>query len=76
FAGKKSAQIREILISESAWEEMTCLFAPSLGTHKPEKKGFLLIYHKCTHIVLSITPQPPRRSQKTLPQRTTFFYLN
>ena len=32
FAGKKSAQIREILISESAWEEMTCLFAPSLET--------------------------------------------
>ncbi|KAA8846727.1 hypothetical protein F3Y18_01595 [Klebsiella pneumoniae] len=31
FAGKKSAQIREILISESAWEEMTCLFAPSSG---------------------------------------------
>ena len=30
FAGKKSAQIREILISESAWEDMTCLFAPSL----------------------------------------------
>ncbi len=29
FAGKKSAQIREILINESAWEEMTCLFAPS-----------------------------------------------
>ncbi len=28
--GKKSAQIREILINESAWEEMTCLFAPSL----------------------------------------------
>ncbi|MDR4831193.1 hypothetical protein QQX80_18000, partial [Klebsiella quasipneumoniae] len=27
-----SAQIREILISESAWEEMTCLFAPSLST--------------------------------------------
>ncbi|RNQ04047.1 hypothetical protein BL166_00003645, partial [Klebsiella pneumoniae] len=26
-----SAQIREILISESAWEEMTCLFAPSLN---------------------------------------------
>ncbi|EKN5086080.1 hypothetical protein EFV65_17540 [Yersinia enterocolitica] len=33
FAGKKSAQIREILISESAWEEMTCLFAPSLAIH-------------------------------------------
>ena len=31
FTGKKSAQIREILISESAWEEMTCLFAPSLS---------------------------------------------
>jgi hypothetical protein len=30
--GKKSAQIREILISESAWEEMTCLFAPSKGS--------------------------------------------
>lgn len=33
FAGKKSAQIREILISESAWEEMTCLFAPSLDAN-------------------------------------------
>ncbi|MFK9964966.1 hypothetical protein ACJEP8_29170, partial [Klebsiella pneumoniae] len=29
-------QIREILISESAWEEMTCLFAPSLGTRSPD----------------------------------------
>nr|WP_276158419.1 LuxR C-terminal-related transcriptional regulator [Klebsiella pneumoniae] len=34
FAGKKSAQIREILISESAWEEMTCLFAPSLSAQE------------------------------------------
>ncbi|MCU8599954.1 hypothetical protein OEZ62_20120 [Escherichia coli] len=34
FAGKKSAQIREILISESAWEEMTCLFAPSLDQQR------------------------------------------
>ena len=34
FAGKKSAQIREILISESAWEEMTCLFAPSLNNNR------------------------------------------
>ncbi|BEB19704.1 hypothetical protein VEE42_08860 [Escherichia coli] len=34
FAGKKSAQIREILISESAWEEMTCLFAPSSAVMK------------------------------------------
>ncbi|MDC8547435.1 hypothetical protein LVV53_11300, partial [Klebsiella pneumoniae] len=28
------AQIREILISESAWEEMTCLFAPSLAENR------------------------------------------
>ncbi|MEH5446201.1 hypothetical protein PO553_26225, partial [Klebsiella pneumoniae] len=40
-----SAQIREILISESAWEEMTCLFAPSLGVSASEcgldnKPGF------------------------------------
>lgn len=38
FAGKKSAQIREILISESAWEEMTCLFAPSLGAITDTKR--------------------------------------
>ncbi len=37
FAGKKSAQIREILISESAWEEMTCLFAPSLAKIKNQR---------------------------------------
>jgi hypothetical protein len=42
FAGKKSAQIREILISESAWEEMTCLFAPSLI--KAENKLFAWIF--------------------------------
>ncbi|WP_243393682.1 DNA methyltransferase, partial [Klebsiella pneumoniae] len=36
----KSAQIREILISESAWEEMTCLFAPSLSqSHLEQKPG-------------------------------------
>ncbi|MGF8225083.1 DNA methyltransferase, partial [Klebsiella pneumoniae] len=35
-----SAQIREILISESAWEEMTCLFAPSLSqSHLEQKPG-------------------------------------
>ncbi|MEH9090012.1 hypothetical protein RAF81_14385, partial [Klebsiella quasipneumoniae subsp. similipneumoniae] len=42
FAGKKSAQIREILISESAWEEMTCLFAPSLMI-KSFKSGLIPI---------------------------------
>ncbi|WP_242368637.1 hypothetical protein [Escherichia coli] len=31
------AQIREILISESTWEEMTCLFAPSLSNSSPLK---------------------------------------
>lgn len=39
FAGKKSAQIREILISESAWEEMTCLFAPSLENYGYARSG-------------------------------------
>ncbi|WP_181946318.1 hypothetical protein, partial [Klebsiella pneumoniae] len=42
FAGKKSAQIREILISESAWEEMTCLFAPSLSEWKSKDTQALL----------------------------------
>ncbi|HAI5922852.1 TPA: hypothetical protein HJR90_001788 [Escherichia coli] len=42
FAGKKSAQIREILISESAWEEMTCLFAPSL-TSLPPSSLFVIL---------------------------------
>ncbi|WP_252493425.1 hypothetical protein, partial [Escherichia coli] len=32
-----SAQIREILINESAWEEMTCLFAPSLDKTEAHK---------------------------------------
>ena len=42
FAGKKSAQIREILISESAWEEMTCLFAPSLTLSLDEQQSIPL----------------------------------
>ncbi|MEB1120349.1 hypothetical protein VC870_05910, partial [Citrobacter freundii] len=48
------AQIREILISESAWEEMTCLFAPSLGElsfsiyllHLPAKEFIYMIGEK------------------------------
>ena len=45
FAGKKSAQIREILISESAWEEMTCLFAPSLddASQQPQEKRSTIV---------------------------------
>ncbi|MCK3614632.1 hypothetical protein MZH75_26105, partial [Escherichia coli] len=38
---RKLAQIREILISESTWEEMTCLFAPSLAFFKLSKGLFL-----------------------------------
>ncbi|RNP63893.1 dibenzothiophene desulfurase, partial [Klebsiella pneumoniae] len=34
----KSAQIREILISESAWEEMTCLFAPSIRNRHDDSR--------------------------------------
>ncbi|MGQ6006395.1 hypothetical protein ACUNHN_22190, partial [Serratia sp. IR-2025] len=45
FAGKKSAQIREILISESAWEEMTCLFAPSLALFYLKNKQKTKIVH-------------------------------
>ncbi|RNQ13371.1 dibenzothiophene desulfurase, partial [Klebsiella pneumoniae] len=40
----KSAQIREILISESAWEEMTCLFAPSI---RKIKRLTTTIYKGC-----------------------------
>ncbi|MEB6863039.1 DUF2713 family protein, partial [Escherichia coli] len=47
--GKKSAQIREILISESAWEEMTCLFAPSLANihFQAIGSGFLTFVNAC-----------------------------
>ncbi|MGD2725857.1 hypothetical protein ACP8ZW_22485, partial [Escherichia coli] len=54
FAGKKSAQIREILISESAWEEMTCLFAPSLdyelASHSHKLNNLHeFCWYKCEH---------------------------
>ncbi|WP_258961165.1 LuxR C-terminal-related transcriptional regulator, partial [Klebsiella pneumoniae] len=57
FAGKKSAQIREILISESAWEEMTCLFAPSLSQIEPEKteSPFASLSERELQIMLMIT---------------------
>lgn len=55
FAGKKSAQIREILISESAWEEMTCLFAPSLTK---SKKGYLIKNRKqLSGLALEMDPE-------------------
>ncbi|MEH3266719.1 hypothetical protein POW17_25820, partial [Klebsiella pneumoniae] len=58
-----SAQIREILISESAWEEMTCLFAPSLNTrplnrlhsrqHNSSRRTNLLNNRRCFSAVFS-----------------------
>ncbi|MFZ5320818.1 hypothetical protein ACOY7W_20535 [Enterobacter asburiae] len=41
--------MREILISESAWEEMTCLFAPSL------RQSGLFIHRSALNAYLSIT---------------------
>ncbi|WP_254055891.1 PTS sugar transporter subunit IIA [Klebsiella pneumoniae] len=35
--------MREILISESAWEEMTCLFAPSLVARFPAQDELIVI---------------------------------
>ncbi|SQN37647.1 periplasmic pilin chaperone [Escherichia coli] len=55
FAGKKSAQIREILISESTWEEMTCLFAPSLAYPLGEAPAKL----RCTSSADMVTVSNP-----------------
>ena len=64
FAGKKSAQIREILISESAWEEMTCLFAPSLGQYNIQVNGIAPGYY-ATDITLA-TRSNPETNQRVL----------
>ncbi|MDA6682910.1 hypothetical protein OSL35_15185, partial [Escherichia coli] len=50
-----SAQIREILISESAWEEMTCLFAPSLILRQGNKSVPDLQRHHGRKMKLSIS---------------------
>ncbi|MFQ1790442.1 hypothetical protein ACK348_07170, partial [Aeromonas veronii] len=51
----KSAQIREILISESAWEEMTCLFAPSLNDGFEEHThGAILLLFRMRMFILPI----------------------
>lgn len=42
FTGEQSARIREILISEPAWEEMTCLFALSLDVFIAKQIGIVL----------------------------------
>ncbi|ECN8814312.1 hypothetical protein ZR21_19745 [Salmonella enterica subsp. enterica serovar Muenchen] len=66
FAGKKSAQIREILISESAWEEMTCLFAPSLDIVRFPNEALqrrrvntVLLSYRLTPINLRMKPRHP-----------------
>ncbi|RXB33183.1 hypothetical protein, partial [Escherichia coli] len=51
----KSAQIREILISESAWEEMTCLFAPSLGFYGEKYFSYFLVVFNAWRILFSLT---------------------
>ncbi|MDV0593051.1 hypothetical protein RZP54_29535, partial [Raoultella ornithinolytica] len=66
-----SAQIREILISESAWEEMTCLFAPSLvispfGAGPEGVSGVPRIIER------SSMESPYCRKQKTSPQAGFF----
>ncbi len=63
FAGKKSAQIREILISESAWEEMTCLFAPSLAN---VVNGTAIPSADCAGVDVNASPaeQPGKRPVK------------
>ncbi|MEH9184537.1 hypothetical protein RAF74_25375, partial [Klebsiella quasipneumoniae subsp. similipneumoniae] len=51
-----SAQIREILISESAWEEMTCLFAPSLA--KAKKSAQKILEKKSVSAILTLRTVP------------------
>ncbi|WP_408125416.1 hypothetical protein [Klebsiella pneumoniae] len=60
FAGKKSAQIREILINESAWEEMTCLFALSLSRGDISKFSSTLDALRNHNISFDKTPHPPQ----------------
>ncbi|MBE0121454.1 hypothetical protein FOT73_26410, partial [Citrobacter portucalensis] len=59
FAGKKSAQIREILISESAWEEMTCLFAPSFLYTSEAADDLARLYHGIQNTIKKSTPSQP-----------------
>ncbi|RZX63547.1 hypothetical protein EXX50_20640, partial [Escherichia coli] len=67
----KSAQIREILISESAWEEMTCLFAPSL-TKKPSPAIFVNDWHNgvISRLIMVKKEQLPWSELKKLTIRT------
>ncbi|MEA0177514.1 hypothetical protein SNA20_06805, partial [Escherichia coli] len=66
--------IREILISESAWEEMTCLFAPSLGKQiaYPVCLSFLDMFNDVTqpffwsHIVQTACTNPQVQHRRIL----------
>ena len=85
FAGKKSAQIREILISESAWEEMTCLFAPSLEDSKnwPDKgllfeeiaKRNAIPYDTMRDIIFALLAEEKPRLKQIFDKETASMYL-
>ncbi|MCS7493812.1 hypothetical protein KQE47_25440, partial [Raoultella planticola] len=62
----KSAQIREILISESAWEEMTCLFAPSIIYAC--KKGFIFITDYFFRIIVCNMDRYKNNARAALPK--------
>ena len=84
FAGKKSAQIREILISESAWEEMTCLFAPSLDVAETDElycwiKNYCIRYCKpfiTKNTILQYGPNKFRNRSKANELLSTLFSQN
>ncbi|MBT0594564.1 hypothetical protein KJK00_05670, partial [Klebsiella quasipneumoniae] len=60
----KSAQIREILISESAWEEMTCLFAPSLAICSFNANRFFNFKTLPLHLIEPVKKQSAERYQQ------------
>ncbi|MCF0931857.1 hypothetical protein L0E39_06840 [Klebsiella pneumoniae] len=69
FAGKKSAQIREILINESAWEEMTCLFALSLTMCAIEAANELVIFPARNITISTVGGTIIRRKNENQPGR-------
>ncbi|MGT7933085.1 hypothetical protein ACRWW4_22700, partial [Escherichia coli] len=82
FAGKKLAQIREILISESTWEEMTCLFAPSLRslslTHSenlPLTIPFFLVQDLLPSLIYSLSPPTHEAEYGSVIRTHSLFFL-
>ncbi|RZW88611.1 hypothetical protein EXX72_01030 [Escherichia coli] len=64
FAGKKSAQKREILISESAWEEMTCLFAPSIAIDRQRQLFVTGGLNECSNEIQNFRPCNSRQNRE------------